>query len=93
MTRQPYADQCPRAYTRTGKTAHLLLPFASLNTYGTALCGVGPEYFDAWRGSGSQQEIEILASLPLCKRCETQARREDGGDARVAELGRQERAS
>ena len=93
MTRQPYADLCPRAYTRTGKTSHLLLPFQSLNTYAAALCGTGPEYSEAWRGSGSQQEIETLASLPVCKRCEKQAAREDGGDARVAELGRQEHAS
>ena len=88
MTRQPYAAQCPRAYTRTGKTAHLLLPFQSLNFYAAALCGTGPEYSEAWRGSGTQQEIETLASLPLCKRCEKQARAADAGYARVAGLGR-----
>jgi hypothetical protein len=91
--RMPYADQCPRAYTRTGKTAHLLPPLASLNTHGSALCGVLPEWFEAWRGSGSQLETEILASLPLCRRCEKHAQRADEADARIAALGRQERAS
>jgi hypothetical protein len=87
---KPYAEQCPRAYTRTGKTAHLLLPMQSLNTHGPALCGVGPEYFDAWRGSGTQAETETLASLPVCRRCEKLAY---AADARYAQFGPQERAS
>jgi hypothetical protein len=92
VTRQPFADQCVRAYTRTGKTAHLLPPLASLNTHGTALCGTGPEYFETWRGTGSQTEIETLASLPLCKRCERLARAADEA-SRKAGAARLERAS
>lgn len=88
--RLPYAEQCPRAYTRTGKTAHLLAPMQSLNDRRPALCGVAPAWFDAWRGSGSQDETETLASLPLCRRCETLA---SAADAKYAQFGPQERAS
>ena len=93
MTRQPYADLRARAYTRTGKTAHLLQPFQSPNGNGAALCGTAPEWSDAWRGTGSQAEIETVASLPLCKRCERRASAADAAAARIAALGQQERAS
>jgi hypothetical protein len=90
VTRQPYASQCPRAYTRTGRTAHLLPPFASLNTDATALCGTSA---DAWYGSGSQDETETLGSLPVCKRCEGHARAADEAGRRIAGMGHRERAS
>jgi hypothetical protein len=77
MTRRPYADQCTRVYTRTGKTAHLMSPVQSIRN-GSVLCSrVTPEWFTEWHGTGSQNEIDRAASLPLCKRCEDQARRED----------------
>lgn len=69
----PYAEQCTRVYTRTGKRAHLLKPLASPNTYGVALCGTGPEWSGSWRGTGSQREHEMAASLPVCKYCEKHA--------------------
>ena len=75
--RQPYADQCTRVYTRTGKVAHLMSPVQSIRN-GSVLCNrILPEWFTEWHGTGSQGEIELAASLPLCKRCEDQAQRED----------------
>jgi hypothetical protein len=91
--RKPYAELCTRVYTRTGKRAHLLQPFMSPNGNGSALCGTGPGWFEAWRGTGTQDETETAASLPLCKHCEKHAAAQDEGERRVAELGRQERAS
>jgi hypothetical protein len=66
-----YFGDVTRVYTRTGTKAHLLPPSTSPNdSYGTALCGRGPEFFETWRGTGSQTEIETVAALPLCKHCE-----------------------
>lgn len=87
-----FADDCTRVYTRTGKKAHLLPPLTtSPNTHGVALCGTGPEWFETWRGTGSQGEIELVASLPVCRYCERCAAREDEANRRLPELGRQER--
>ena len=92
MTRRLYADDCPRVYTRTGTRAHLLTPLASPNTCRLALCGTGPQWWDSWRGTGSQTETETAASLPVCKACLKQARAVDAAEAKLAGL-RQERAS
>lgn len=80
-----YVDQCTRVYTRTGKKAHLLRPLLSPNAHCAALCGTGPEWFEAWRGTGSQQEHETAASLPLCKYCEKHAAAEDDAARRNAD--------
>jgi hypothetical protein len=76
VTRQPYAAQCTRVYTRTGRVAHLMSPVQSIRN-GSVLCSVLPEWFTEWHGTGSQREIETAAALPVCKRCEDQAQRED----------------
>lgn len=89
--RKPYADQCTRVYTRTGKRAHLLGPFVSPNTHGSALCGTVPEWFEAWRGTGSQQETETAASLPVCRYCGKRATAEDEASRKAADV-RQQRA-
>lgn len=86
----PYADQCTRVYTRTGKKAHLLPLLSSPNAHVTALCGILPEWFEAWRGTGSQAETEHVASLPTCRYCMKRVRAADEADARIAALGRQE---
>jgi len=74
--RKPYAEQCTRVYTRTGTRAHLMSPVQTIRN-GSVLCPVLPEWFTEWHGTGSQDEIDRAASLPLCKRCEDQAHRED----------------
>ncbi len=75
-TRKPYAEQCTRVYTRTGRVAHLLSPVSTIRN-GRTLCPVVPEWFTEWHGTGSQREIETAASLPLCKRCAKSAAGED----------------
>lgn len=90
---KPYADLCARVYTRTGRKAHLLAPMMPPNTRGSALCGTGPEWFEAWRGSGSQDETEHVASLPLCRYCEKHATAQDEAGRRIAGPGQRERAS
>lgn len=74
--RQPYAEQCTRVYTRAGKVAHLMSPIETIRN-GNSLCPVLPDWPDEWRGTGSQREIELAASLPTCKRCEESAAGED----------------
>lgn len=69
-----YADDCTRVYSRTGAKAHLLTPLASPNAgYPAALCGLSPQWFESWYGTGTQAEHEKAESLPLCKRCEQKA--------------------
>lgn len=64
-----------RRYTRGGRKAHLV---STLNTTGSlgatapyayAQCGRQPALFDAWYGSGTQDEEERAAALPLCRIC------------------------
>lgn len=65
-------DATPRGYQRAylKRTAHLLSDLRSLNSYASARCGIGPSWFaQGWRGSGSQDEIDLLATLPVCRRC------------------------
>ena len=73
---KPYAEQCTRVCTRTGKVAHLLSPVQTIRN-GSVLCHVLPEWFTEWHGTGSQSETDRAAALPLCRRCEDQAGRED----------------
>lgn len=37
---------------------------------GRTLCGRGPQWPDAWFGTGDQREYERAAALPLCTSCE-----------------------
>lgn len=65
-----------RRYTAWGKVAHLL-PFTtdfSAAPYTQAACGVSPIWPWAWYGSGSQDEHDKAAALPLCKTCERKTR-------------------
>lgn len=58
------------AYGTAGKVRHLLPESASLNSYRPSRCGIGPRWFDlGWCGSGSQDEIELMATLSTCRRC------------------------
>lgn len=66
------ADECTRIYVPTGKVAHLRTPWAS---HGQPLCPADPAW--AWRGTGSQEEYEHAATLPLCKRCAAMAEASD----------------
>lgn len=75
--RAPYAGQCTRVYTRTGGVAHLMSPVTSIRN-GSVLCDrVLPEWFTDWHGTGSQDEADRAAALPVCRYCADQARRED----------------
>jgi len=57
-----------RVYAVHGKLAHLLRP-GDVPASGEAFCRRLPAWF-GWRGTGSQLEYEVAASLPLCSRCE-----------------------
>lgn len=57
-----------RAYTRSGKVAHLLGPD------GHALCPTMSEWPpEVWLGAGSDEEKERAAALPACHGCERAA--------------------
>jgi hypothetical protein len=59
----------PHVYTRAGRRAHLLAPSQSPNDPDIpAFCRIWPER-DGWLGTGSQDEWEKAASLPVCKDC------------------------
>lgn len=62
-------------YLLHGEVTHVK-PFIedSMTTaYPTVLCGRSPQLFDAWRGTGSQDEIDRARRMPLCTRCMTLA--------------------
>ena len=61
--------QAPRrAYTKSGKVAHLLGPD------GHALCPIMREWPESvWLGNGSDEERERAAALPACAGCERAA--------------------
>jgi hypothetical protein len=64
-----------RVYLRSGRVAHLLDESSSPNV-GTdeALCGIWAGFGSAvWLGTGTQDEHERAAELPLCSRCEVRA--------------------
>lgn len=74
-----------RRYLLHGVVAHVI-DMDRVRGYlseGLALCGMGPQWFEphGWRGTGTQDEYERAASLPLCRRCigRLQARLADHG--------------
>jgi hypothetical protein len=60
----PLADYA-RLYAPRGKLAHLSPPWAR----GDVLCRDDPRALEDWLGTGSQDEYDRAASLPLCGRC------------------------
>jgi hypothetical protein len=60
-----------RRYVYGGTVAHLLPNWVDLSRhpYEAALCVFSPQWPGAWLGSGSQNEEETAATLPICKRC------------------------
>lgn len=68
-----------RVYTEGGGRAHLLDPLLSPNQPNSALCGHTP-FMTLWHGTGSQDEHERAADLPLCSPCRAVRRHRDGGE-------------
>jgi hypothetical protein len=62
-----FASDCTRVYTRYGRFAHL-----RSTTHGVLHLGM-PQDPDGWLGTGSQDEYDAAAVLPLCKVCEATA--------------------
>jgi len=62
-----------RRYAPTGKVAHLLRPHYYGDHVSTVLCGLWAWHASWWRGTGSQDEYERAAALPVCKNCERKA--------------------
>lgn len=60
-------DQYERMYLRRGRRAHLISP----SFYGqrVAVCGRYP-WPEEFRGTGTQDEYDRAAALPLCSLCE-----------------------
>lgn len=71
----------PRGYTRVytpgGITAHLLDELLSPNKLNAVICGRMPMFPDLWHGTGSQDEEERAADLPLCRSCKDKRDRLD----------------
>ena len=82
MPREPYIDRCTRVYRRadlsrtTTRFAHLLDPLATPNDeyddLVPSLCGAESRL---WHGTGTWQEQQRAASLPLCEKCQSNASR------------------
>ena len=62
---RPLEDWADRKYRAQGHLAHVF-PFGSL----APLCGMEATSAE-WLGTGTFDEIEHAAALPLCGRCET----------------------
>lgn len=63
--RLPEADY-DRVYLPYGKLAHLKAPYNTMS----AVCLRMPGCRGEWLGTGSQDEHDRAASLPLCRRCQ-----------------------
>lgn len=61
-------------YGKTAKFTHILGPDKSANEASSAPCGAGVMNSFTWFGTGSQDEYDKAASLPMCKRCLVAAR-------------------
>lgn len=71
------SDEKPwRVYLEKGHVTHLLLPHQSPNSdFEPAMCGTGAASWNGWRGTGTQDEWERAAELPLCLNCQRRLRR------------------
>jgi protein-tyrosine phosphatase len=67
--------ECTRVCTRRGRVAHLLPPTSPV-AHGSVLCPVEAPW-EGWLGTGSQQECDRAAALPLCTNCWWRAKAED----------------
>lgn len=56
-----------RVYLPSGRRAHLSPPFSARS----GLCAIAPEWPADWLGTGSQDEYDRAAALPLCRRCQS----------------------
>lgn len=73
MIEQPFKDYT-LCYLPRGKVSHLMWDHRGSpgqNPFASALCGVGPAWFDpvGWHGTGSQAELETAVRRLTCKRC------------------------
>lgn len=56
-----------------GRVTHIVGAAGLRPIRGVALCGTGPAWWDDWRGTGTQEEYDRDAGLPLCARCAARA--------------------
>lgn len=59
-----------RLYTPRGRVRHLAPPYSGPATSRGGLCSVVPKWPGEWLGTGSQEEYELAAEMPTCKRCD-----------------------
>jgi hypothetical protein len=78
-----YADDCTRVYTRRGASAHLIPPADPDLSTAVVLCPLRLKLGESWLGTGSQDERDHAASLPVCKWCASEAAADDARRARV----------
>jgi hypothetical protein len=64
-----------RIMTRAGTVAHLTygFPTGTLSVRGAQACCGREEPMTGWYGTGTQDEIDRVAALPLCRKCERDA--------------------
>lgn len=74
MGHASYADECTRAYAPRGKMAHLLPGTPQSGKYASTLCLRYPRPGASWLGTGSQDEYDKAAALPLCGKCDAAAK-------------------
>lgn len=65
---RPYADDCAKVYTPSGRVAHLRPPDYSITGAKPVLCPQSLPW-GGWLGTGSQAEYDRAAALPACKAC------------------------
>lgn len=63
-------SDCTLVYLGTANVAHVLPPGQSPNEGpGRAACNRTPDWLVPWMGTGSQDEYDRAATLPLCVSC------------------------
>lgn len=74
-----------RLYTGIGKAAHFVDEFASPGDHVLSRCGTPPNA-DGWRGTGSQSEIDTLASKRDCRSCTNLLKFDENERERLAKM-------
>jgi hypothetical protein len=58
-----------RLYLSDGDYAHIICYGSGGYAYASAVCGVSPDWPEAWYGTGSQDELDTARDLLLCPNC------------------------
>lgn len=75
ITEVPDRARWETRHLARGRVTHIVGVAGLAPIRGVGLCGIGPAWWDpdGWLGTGTQEEYDRDAGLPLCARCVARA--------------------